>query len=164
MLPAMAFSSFRSRHQEPSVTEGFQDVLNVDFKVWIPLTTLGSNFPSNPKQALTAITTFSSKGRQSSDRPGLGTGSREPNKSSENFGPIVCGPIVTFASGFLCISQRGGTTWCFAMTAFLSSADLSECIIWGHFCCSFPRCILECFAASFSHWLFTPCIFNGRVG
>lgn len=31
-LPKMAFSGFAARHREPKVKEGFQDVIEVDFK------------------------------------------------------------------------------------------------------------------------------------
>jgi hypothetical protein len=41
MLPAVAFLSFRSRYQEPSLKEGFQDILKVDFQVWVTNEVLG---------------------------------------------------------------------------------------------------------------------------
>jgi hypothetical protein len=33
MLPKLAFTGFISRYREPEVSEGFQDVVKVDFEV-----------------------------------------------------------------------------------------------------------------------------------
>ena len=33
ILPAMAFSSFRSRYEPPSLSEGFEDITEVSFEV-----------------------------------------------------------------------------------------------------------------------------------
>ena len=33
ILPAMAFSSFRSRYETPSLSEGFEDITEVSFEV-----------------------------------------------------------------------------------------------------------------------------------
>lgn len=33
MLPKMAFTGFASRYREPKISEGFEDITSVDFKV-----------------------------------------------------------------------------------------------------------------------------------
>ena len=33
MLPKMAFTGFTSRYREPKISEGFEDITSVDFKV-----------------------------------------------------------------------------------------------------------------------------------
>lgn len=33
MLPKMAFTGFTSRYREPNISEGFEDIMPVDFKV-----------------------------------------------------------------------------------------------------------------------------------
>lgn len=37
LLPAMAFRGFASRFRKPTIDEGFQDVVEVDFKVCVVL-------------------------------------------------------------------------------------------------------------------------------
>lgn len=175
MLPAVAFSSFQSRYQEPSLKEGFQDILKVDFQVWVTHEVLGFSLALALKiqtQALTAITMSSSKGRPHSNRPGLATGSSRPSStnSTESFCSNLCyrhcasrQPLfVAFTSSFLCILEADRTTWrmkALHSPAQQTSLNVSYLVI---FCCSFPSCISEYIPASGAHWPVIHAFFNGR--
>jgi len=41
MLPRIAFTGFASRYKEPQLSEGFQDIVKVDFTVCKPLFIFG---------------------------------------------------------------------------------------------------------------------------
>jgi hypothetical protein len=36
ILPSLAFNGFRSRYQQPVLSEGFKDIIEVDFRVSLP--------------------------------------------------------------------------------------------------------------------------------
>lgn len=48
MLPKLAFTSFASRFQEPTIKEGFEEVMTVDFAVGLLASTLPMQHPANP--------------------------------------------------------------------------------------------------------------------